>query len=105
MATTIPGHAAAASESVCQWSVVNPHRGFVRGKWTAWLEDELGRATHRATADRKHLAVARRPERPLGGRQVNLLELIDAGAIFYLSHSGGKDSQAMYARLKPPGAP
>ncbi|WP_219620124.1 phosphoadenosine phosphosulfate reductase domain-containing protein [Bacillus canaveralius] len=26
--------------------------------------------------------------------------LIDQGAIFYLSHSGGKDSQAMYALLK-----
>lgn len=36
-------------------------------------------------------------ERPQGSRQVNLKELIDAGAIFYISHSGGKDSQAMYA--------
>ena len=26
-------------------------------------------------------------------------ELIEAGAIFYVSHSGGKDSQAMYAKL------
>ena len=46
------------SGSVLQWSVDNPHRGFVRGKWTAWLQDERGRATHRATADRKHLAIA-----------------------------------------------
>jgi DNA sulfur modification protein DndC len=27
-------------------------------------------------------------------------ELIDVGAIFYVSHSGGKDSQAMYSLLK-----
>ena len=27
-------------------------------------------------------------------------ELIEAGAIFYCSHSGGKDSQAMYAILR-----
>ena len=30
---------------------------------------------------------------------MTLQELIDAGAIFYISHSGGKDSQAMYARV------
>ena len=30
---------------------------------------------------------------------MTLQELIHAGAIFYLSHSGGKDSQAMYARV------
>jgi 3'-phosphoadenosine 5'-phosphosulfate sulfotransferase (PAPS reductase)/FAD synthetase len=30
---------------------------------------------------------------------MNLQELIDAGYIFYCSHSGGKDSQAMYAYL------
>lgn len=46
------------SGSVYQWQIANPHRGFVRGKWTAWLTDDRGRATHRATADRKHLAVA-----------------------------------------------
>ena len=46
------------SGSVYQWSIDNPSRGFVKGKWTAWLQDERGRATHRATADRKHLAVA-----------------------------------------------
>lgn len=28
-----------------------------------------------------------------------ILELIDRGAIFYVSHSGGKDSQAMYSLL------
>lgn len=27
-------------------------------------------------------------------------DLIDAGAIFFVSHSGGKDSQAMYAKLR-----
>jgi len=27
-------------------------------------------------------------------------ELINQGAVFYVSHSGGKDSQAMYARLR-----
>jgi 3'-phosphoadenosine 5'-phosphosulfate sulfotransferase (PAPS reductase)/FAD synthetase len=26
-------------------------------------------------------------------------QMIDAGAMFYISHSGGKDSQAMYLRL------
>lgn len=30
-----------------------------------------------------------------------ILELIKQGAIFYVSHSGGKDSQAMYAELFP----
>ena len=27
-------------------------------------------------------------------------QLIDDGAIFYISHSGGKDSQAMYNHLR-----
>ena len=30
----------------------------------------------------------------------DVAELIEAGAIFYVSHSGGKDSQAMYAILR-----
>lgn len=29
-----------------------------------------------------------------------LAELVDRGAVFYVSHSGGKDSQAMYALLR-----
>jgi DNA sulfur modification protein DndC len=28
-------------------------------------------------------------------------QFIEQGAIFYISHSGGKDSQAMYAKLLP----
>ncbi|HFK7188723.1 TPA: phosphoadenosine phosphosulfate reductase family protein [Serratia odorifera] len=31
--------------------------------------------------------------------QPEIIQLIDAGAIFYVSHSGGKDSQAMYALM------
>jgi 3'-phosphoadenosine 5'-phosphosulfate sulfotransferase (PAPS reductase)/FAD synthetase len=29
-----------------------------------------------------------------------IMELVERGALFYVSHSGGKDSQAMYAALK-----
>lgn len=32
---------------------------------------------------------------------MNVQQLINDGAIFYVSHSGGKDSQAMYAHLAP----
>ncbi|WP_048796169.1 MULTISPECIES: phosphoadenosine phosphosulfate reductase family protein [Serratia] len=31
--------------------------------------------------------------------QQEIIQLIEAGAIFYVSHSGGKDSQAMYALM------
>ena len=34
----------------------------------------------------------------MNGRQ--LAELLEQGAIFYVSHSGGKDSQCMYARVR-----
>ena len=33
------------------------------------------------------------------GNPDEVTELIERGAIFYVSHSGGKDSQAMYAEL------
>ncbi|HHQ6598102.1 TPA: phosphoadenosine phosphosulfate reductase family protein [Serratia fonticola] len=33
------------------------------------------------------------------GFQPEIIQLIEAGAIFYASHSGGKDSQAMYALM------
>ena len=34
-----------------------------------------------------------------------ILSLIERGAIFYVSHSGGKDSQAMYIYLLANGIP